>query len=264
MTYVIGFANKFYTLWTVQSESLYSTIHSANGEQHYKSGERTICTYIKNVSTDLNKVKELHPELEIWENLRGKTSSFEYENGYSRIEYADDVFSRGYLRGQSIAACEDVRSLQWSYDNEYSDSTKSNIEARLNELGFVNTGYNFTEKAKHEAELAVKLAAKNAIEATLLQFENGGTFNICPNKNLNSLGWIEIDGVIIVFPEFKKMYYGDFTYALPSIKGVGKKIKGNNLELKVKTQVMSLAIYGSDSEPVDVKALAVESFKICK
>lgn len=43
----IGFATQFYTLWDIKSEPIYTTIVNASGEQHVKTGEKRICTYIK-------------------------------------------------------------------------------------------------------------------------------------------------------------------------------------------------------------------------
>lgn len=199
--------------------------------------------------------------------MRGKTSSFEYETGYSRIEYADDVFGIGYLRGQAIATCNDARSLQWSYDNEHSAERIANISARLNELGYVLVGYTWLTNSEYEAKMQAEkaeLEIKEAAEKIYNQFYNTGTFNIQAHKNLSGIGTIHIDGVRVYFPDFKKCYYNDFAYGLPTIKGVGKKIKGKTLELVVSTKIVSLYVNGEDSEPENVKALVVESFKICK
>ena len=65
---VIGFANKFYTLWNVTSKVV---------ESKYSKDTLVTNTYIKNISMDIDKVKELYPDVEIDESLRGHSCTFE-------------------------------------------------------------------------------------------------------------------------------------------------------------------------------------------
>ena len=72
MTQAIGFANKFYTLWTIRKDDnffqdAYGNARCVGSTIHY--------TYHKNISTDINKVKELFPNLEVYEDLHGKSNS---------------------------------------------------------------------------------------------------------------------------------------------------------------------------------------------
>ena len=50
---LIGFSNKFYTLWSYSEEPLYKSINN----EYYQYGIKQIYNYIKNISFDLDKVK---------------------------------------------------------------------------------------------------------------------------------------------------------------------------------------------------------------
>ena len=254
----IGFATKFYTLWDIETESIFSTRVSANGENHFKSGEMHKCTYIKNISIDVEKVKNIYPDLDILEGLRGHSNSFEYETGKrSHIEYENDVFSKGYRKGEIIENCSDIRSLQWAFDNEDNTDRISNIENKLNQLGLYHYDYRWISKE------AIQSLNENTerIKKVYSDCTNTSTITIQPLKNLAGNGIIEIDEITYAFPEHTKMYYNGFVYSIPTINGIGKRIKGKTLELVVKAGVYSYTSEYSGCE-YECRALIVESFKI--
>ena len=61
MKQAIGFVNKFYTLWSIDTQPVYTT--DVNGK-HWLTGYNTNYTYHKNISFDLEKAKSLYPSLE--------------------------------------------------------------------------------------------------------------------------------------------------------------------------------------------------------
>ena len=65
---VIGFAGKYYTLWEVTS----STTDFCNGKHCIIKSY----TYLQNISFDKEKVFAMYPNIEIDEELRGRTKSF--------------------------------------------------------------------------------------------------------------------------------------------------------------------------------------------
>ena len=71
----IGFANKFYTLWDTQTEYQYKQDSFGH---YWTTGIKVNNYYIKNISIDLEKVKAQYPDVEIDEELRGRTSSWGY------------------------------------------------------------------------------------------------------------------------------------------------------------------------------------------
>lgn len=255
---VIGFATSFYTLWDVTEERLYSTIRTANGEVHSPAGTRYHCRYIKNISTDLDKVIELYPDLSIDENLRGKSNSFEYLKGdLPTVTYSSELFSRGYAKGQVIANCEDLRVLQWGFNNENSSERISIIsETILNKFGLVYVNGSWLTKDKAEQILnEVELRVNFSLRAE----QSEQTIKFVAEKNLDYEGSLVVDTgdfkIRLYFADFKTMNYNGFEYGLPTIKGVGKKIKGKELEAKVRYQ--DHTIYGNTE-----KVLVVNSFKI--
>jgi len=254
----IGFANSFYTLWDVTEEKLFSTIRTANGEVHFPSGTKYICRYIKNISTDLDKVTNQYPNLTIDTTLKGKSNSFEYLKGdLPSVTYAPELFSRGYAKGQVIANCEDLRVLQWGFNNE-NDSERISIISQtiLDKFGlvYVNGGWLTKDRAEqilNEKELRDNFYTKAA------QYEQ--TIKFVAEKNLDYEGSLVVNAgnfkVRLYFAEFKTMNYNGFEYGLPTIKGVGKKIKGKELEVKVKFQDHTVC---GNTE----KVLVVNNFKI--
>ena len=121
----IGFANKFYTLWDVTSKVV---------ESKYSKHTIVTNTYIKNISTDIDKVKELYPGVEIDESLRGHSCTFEYIK--ERKEINTDKFNFGKYEGQLISECNDESYLIWFFDN-CDVERKKNVEERLVKLGFI-------------------------------------------------------------------------------------------------------------------------------
>ncbi len=75
---VIGFAGKYYTLWEVTS----STTDFCNGKHCIIKSY----TYLQNISFDKEKVFAMYPNIEIDEELRGRTKSFK-----SYKEYWDNI-----------------------------------------------------------------------------------------------------------------------------------------------------------------------------
>ena len=258
----IGFANKFYTLWDVKSEPLFTTVKTANGDQSYRSGTHYICTYIKNVSTDVEKVAKLYPNAPIDETLRGRSNSFEWAEGYQRVEYANDVFSCGYNKGNSIADCTDFRCLDWAWSNEYEQDRKANIEKALNNIGAcVYDGRVYQSKELMQAEID-RIAKTNSnikrIADAYESMKNGGVVTVEMNRNLSASGVAWIDDIYYKFNDYVVGYYNGYEYGLPAIDGKGKRVKGKSLELTVRTGEFTTCDEYTET------CLIVESFKILK
>jgi len=257
----IGFATKFYTLWDVTTEDLFTTAVTANWVSHYKSGTRYICTYIKNVSTSLDKVHKLYPDTPINENLRGHSTSFEWTSGNSGIVYGDDVFSRGYNKGLPIIECNSIKDLQWALGNEYDPDRRANIEAQMIKLGMVKfEGYMYDSQEQVDQIIADRQRHDQArlhAEEVYSRFSNGGVYELVMAKNLTSQGrYFDVEGgVSIIFKDFKLCYYNGFEYGLPTIGGTGKKVKGKTLKLTCRTVEDTWSEYGG-------QVLLVEGFEI--
>ena len=105
---VIGFAGKYYTLWEVTS----STTDFCNGKHCIIKSY----TYLQNISFDKEKVFAMYPNIEIDEELRGRTKSFK-----SYKEYWDniDTFRFGKYAGNNLEeiAKIDREYLEWLKEN---------------------------------------------------------------------------------------------------------------------------------------------------
>ena len=121
---IIGFANTFYTLWSFRNDSSYFT--DAYGNHHLQS-IKTTYDFIKNISTDLDKVKALYPNLSIDDSLRGKSSSWSEKKEVD--ETPANIFTFGKYCGKSIEDVSefDFNYLLWVKDNCYKQSTKEAI-----------------------------------------------------------------------------------------------------------------------------------------
>jgi len=111
----IGFANQYYTLWSVTEEANYVTDAYGNS---WKSQQWNRFTYIKNVSKDLEKVKELYPNTSIDDGLRGKSISFD---GQKSPVLPEGYFWFGKYYGHTIEEVieTDFNYCLWAIDNTH-------------------------------------------------------------------------------------------------------------------------------------------------
>ena len=199
---VIGFANKFYTLWDVTSKVV---------ESKYSKDILVTNAYIKNISMDIDKVKELYPGVEIDESLRGHSCTFEYIKEQKEIN--TDKFNFGKYEGKLISECTDKNYLCWLFDN-CDGERKQNVEARLIELGFViKDDIIFTQE-----EIEILFNRNLSIES-----DNS---NKCYGVYRNE------DGILFKFNDVKINYYNGFEYGLSLVNGKAKRIKNKTIKIK--------------------------------
>lgn len=125
---IIGFAEKFYTLWDYQKEVHYST---TSDDKHVATGVTHKYFYIKNISKDIEKVKFLFPYTPINDSLKGMVRSWERTE---KIDYPSEYFPFGKLKGSLIAESDDVWQLNRLYEG-YDVRRKALARRRLVELG---------------------------------------------------------------------------------------------------------------------------------
>lgn len=213
--YIIGFATKHHTLWTME---VFLT---------KESGKTTIKTryeFIQNLGYDYDKVREKYPDLEFDETLRGKSASFETV----KHEYDDDVFHYGKYAGKKIAECTDESYLAWWFNNNAKESHKEII------MGMVE---NFKEYAFYKDSIISKQSFLEAMsfEKDLEYFSNHVSekfpIEFSPERNLDYAGLVAVNHVITAkFPNFKISEYNGYQYGLPfDAKNKAKRIKNKNL-----------------------------------
>lgn len=123
MSQIIGFTNKFYTLWSHTTKEEFIT--DAYGKHHLSSV--TDCfTYIKNISFDRSKVEELYPNTPINMDLRGVNY---YETTRPSVYLPKDYLWFGKYKGTKIDEIleKDIQYCVWVSKNAYSADTREYI-----------------------------------------------------------------------------------------------------------------------------------------
>lgn len=217
----IGFANKFYTLWDYESETVYKT--DSYGTHHPVSINHKY-TYIKNISFDLDKVKEMYPGVDIDENLRGVSTSFTVGND---INLPVDFFWVGKYCGQKIQEViqKDLGYCVWAAQN-------MNIPTTVN---FIKSTPEYQEYLKKQQEDKQKI------------FDEAGSLKVGDEVEINFLtnGWMSADYVTCC----ANAEYGDlslvvqckgfravnslYPYIMPQVNGVVQKTKNKTMKVKV-------------------------------
>jgi|APGre2960657373_1045057.scaffolds.fasta_scaffold20245_1 hypothetical protein len=133
---IIGFSGTYYCLWSWATENNYSMMGSGS---YIATSSYTKYYYIKRISTDLNKVKELYPNLSIDMGLHGQRWITK-NDGFKREVLADDVFPYDFRGvGNKIMECNEVKFLWSLYLSNYTGIGRNKVYARkrLVELGLL-------------------------------------------------------------------------------------------------------------------------------
>lgn len=220
MKQAIGFANKYYTLWSIDTQPVYTT--DAYGK-HWLTGHETKYHYHQNISFDLEKAKALHPTLEIMEDLKGKTSSWTSEN---KEDLCPQIMKFGKYFGANIdeLLATDFQYIVWICENKGYTSNGKYASA----LPIVQAHFKAIEDAENK-----KIADINASFETFLK---SGACEFAPEKNLricDEFAYVNgnIDGLNITFKfedgKYSYNEYNGFPYGLPiGADGKSKRIKG--------------------------------------
>lgn len=136
MTHIIGFATEFYTLWSYEKENVYAGNVVMNGVGPQIIGVKHCYYYIKNISKDLDRVKSLYPGIEIDEELRGVSRSFER---FEKSEYPANCFSFGMMAGKDISTLSHTKEHVWqlfrAMSSEKGARRRAMARRRLIEMG---------------------------------------------------------------------------------------------------------------------------------
>lgn len=208
--HVIGFAGTFYTLWNVDVKPSYNK----NGDC---TGHHLNYVYIKNISTDADKVKSLYPELDIDITLTGKRS-FTLFRPVAET-FADDVFGFGKYKGQSIVSCKDIDYVYWAFESGYFTEANKVYAERV----LTGAGYYIVDGFVCSPEDYERLMEERAFAETV---KEGKPFEVLFVSSLNRDGQYIFRGQTLNFKDFQPMYYNGYEYGLPIIKGKTKRIKG--------------------------------------
>lgn len=218
-TQVIGFAGTYYTLWTLCVEKAYYT--APNGK-HYPSHMIYHYSYIKNISTDIEKAKCLYPNTIIDEELKGKTQSFSWEK-------KDNDLTPEILKFGKYAGC-DVRELV-KIDFDY-------ILYMINQYGYNKTweiAKQTPEYIKHISDQQMILDKKIASFKPLVSGNYKLTIERNPDEDGNvCISIIDGQTLQLQFNDIKECYYNGITYYLPVFSdGKAKRLKNKEFEYKL-------------------------------
>lgn len=234
----IGFANKFFTLWSIDSEPVYTT--DSNGK-HWLTGYNTRYTYHKNISFDLDKAKALYPNVEVHEDLRGKTNSWTTEN---KEDLCPQIMKFGKYYGKDINELleQDFQYLLWLCENKgYSSNGKY-------AMGLAKIQEHF--KGIEDASNKLINDRNNAFE-TILKV---GSYEFVAERNLkiiDGFAYIYVnDGDLCITFKFEQgtfsyNEYNGFAYGLPLVKGKAKRMKGKTVKFEFtedKTEVYQVIV----------------------
>lgn len=228
MKQIIGFATQFYTLWNYSQEPTYQT--DAYGK-HHCTGIKHIYSYIKNISTDLDKVKATYPTLVIDESVKGKTNSFDY---YAKQDLPENYFWAGKYAGKLIDEIIEIdfKYCLWSAENY-------NMPYITNHPKYIAYFEAIEQKKRIDIENAQTVKVGDVVE---LEFVRNGYNADDEYKEC----WTEArlgETEIAVCCGGVRLVEGMHPYLMPMINGKTQKTKGKKIEVKV-TEVFNTGIYG--------------------
>jgi hypothetical protein len=254
MKNIIGFANKYYTLWSYRNEDIFIT--DAYGNSH-KSGGITHYNYIKNISMDLNKVKELYPDLSIDEGLRGKSRDFSVTREKGPAGYF--WFGKHYGKLITEVAATDFGYCQWVVENshkteeieaikatpewkDYEAKLKQKEEDALSEIDHIQEGQTieltfrsngFNAWWSNDGEIEYQYSEEQDTDVH-------GYDRVMTDAQID--GW---DGIVRVIHKGLKHVNGRFPYTMPMINGKCCRAKNKTFEVTI-TRIVDKKYYDGE------------------
>jgi hypothetical protein len=230
MKKLIGFANKYYTLWNYSEEIQYITDSYGN---HHKSGVKQSYDYIKNISFDIDKVKEIHPNVTIDESLRGKSWSW---SNVEHIDLPNNIFWGGKYRGKLI---DEILVSDFGYC-EWANSQWNSVKTYLSTHPFYLEG--IAEKERQHNEFLNKSGIVTVGDVITINFTTNGYNSDEKYTECWVKGWcngiqlnVKVNGVRCVD--------GMYPYLMPLVGGKCQRTKGKSFEVKV-NEVYGVDVYG--------------------
>jgi uncharacterized protein (DUF3820 family) len=231
MKQAIGFANKFYALWSIDKQPRYTT--DANGK-HWLTGYDTHYAYHKNISFELEKAKSLYPNLEVCEDLRGITQSWIKSD--TQEDLCPQIMKFGKYYGKDINDLleQDFEYLLWICENKgYSSNGQyiKNLPKIQQHLKAVEDSYNKVINDKNNA-------FKKVLDAGYYEFiaERNLRVDSCWDVAYINVPIINSD-LRITFKfqsgTFASNSYNGITYGLPIINGKAKRMKGKFVKFEI-------------------------------
>lgn len=215
---IIGFANKYYTLWEVTSETCQ---YQAPNGSIYPSYMKYHYTYLQNISQDITKVVSLFPGVEIDLSLRGSHS---FTIRKVEIDLTPEILKFGKYAGYHINELVkiDFDYVLYMINNFPERETWKLAQTTLEYINYI--------QAKEEA-------IKQKIAAIIPLVSGNHTFKI--ERNLDSGGDVFIaisdnHKLKLHWSNCKEFSYNGFSYFLPvGSNGKVKRIKNKELSYNI-------------------------------
>lgn len=221
MKQLIGFATEFYTLWSYEENPVYRTDSYGN---HHQVGVNHIFNYIKNISKDIDKVKSLYPNIEINEDLRGKTRSFSYD---SKIELPDNYFWYGKYTGKLI---DEILEKDFQYCLWFADNNIGKAQEYIKNHPIYIFYFEAIEKEKQEMINSKQLL--NVGDKVELEFTRNG-YNANEEYTECFTSAIYNDVEVTIKCKGVKYVGGKYPYLMPIINGKAQKTKGKKITVTI-------------------------------
>lgn len=225
---VIGFANKYFTLWDVVEHEidngLYKTVFNTN-------------SFIKNISMDKETAFAKYPGIQFDESLRGHYRSFDSQP--RKIWNDFNTFRFGKYNGEDIEKNQNTEYIVWYYENcqEFDDNHKEFIQNVLRARGYEFETYTWESSYDHQIhtsermlspeQLAQRHADNENMEAIKSILSNNENVDVLMERNLNDEGdYSDNNYLIYHFNDYVVREYNGYPYGMPAINGKGKRVKG--------------------------------------
>ena len=222
---VLGYTGKFFARWELTRH-----IVETKADRYV---EYTECKYIRKVADDLETATAKFPELAVDPMLNGKKRSF---NTYNKTVFTStETFRFGKYNGKRIDEINEGWYIEWymNLDNDLiPDESREYCKRCLLKY------FDYTEENGHliSPKVRERENEKKRAQNNMLQKANEGKYVYLELKSWpNADGEITINNVTYTFPEVKASYYQGFTYYMPVLNGVAKRIKNK----VIKAELMS-------------------------
>jgi uncharacterized protein (DUF3820 family) len=232
MKQAIGFANKFYTLWSIDTQPVYTT--DVYGK-HWLTSYNTHYTYHKNISFELEKAKALYPLLEVCEDLKGKSESWVSSNTNNE-DLCPQIMKFGKYCGKDINELleQDFQYLIWIYENKGYSSNGQYVK----ELPKIQEHFKVIEDNYNKLINDRNNAFKAVLDAGFYEFIAERNLSVDTVSGFAYLRVPIIDTDLMINFKFEQgmyheNYYNGFTYGLPIINGKAKRMKGKYVKFEI-------------------------------
>jgi hypothetical protein len=226
MKKIIGFATQFYTLWDYEATPQYKIDSYGN---YHQTGINHNYYYIKNISTDIDKVKTLFSNVEIDTELRG-TSSFTRNE---KLDLPENYFWGGKYAGKLI---DDILEIDFNYCLWSAENY--NMPYITNHPKYI-AYFETIDKAKQDEinnKKLLKVGDVVELEFTRNGYNADEEYTECwTEANYN-------DVEVAVNCKGVKPVSGIYPYLMPMINGKVQKTKGKKLTVTV-LEILETNIY---------------------